>query len=123
MTNPVLRDRRILIVEDEYLIAISLREHLEEAGSIVVGPVPSVDKAIEAIESKPQIDAAVLDVNLGGVMAYPVADALLSRNIPFVFTSGYEDTDLKSRYPSVRNCLKPYLFPQMEAVLASALSA
>jgi CheY-like chemotaxis protein len=122
MANSALRDRRILVVEDEYLIALTLSDHLEEAGSIVVGPVPSVEKAMEAIQSDPKIDAAILDVNLGGVMAYQVADALLARKIPFVFTSGYEDSELRNRYPQVKSCLKPYVFPQMEGFLASALS-
>jgi CheY-like chemotaxis protein len=121
MASSPLRDRRILVVEDEYLIAMTLSEHLEEVGSIVVGPVSSVEKAIKAIESNQQIDAAVLDLNLGGAMAYPVADALLARNIPFIFTSGYEGDALRERYPQIKNCLKPYLFPEMERALASAL--
>ncbi len=102
MTSSGLRDRRILIVEDEYLIALSLGDALEAAGSVVLGPVPSVDKAIEIIESEPQIDAAVVDVNLGGALAYAVADTLLARNIPFIFTSGYEDKILRARYPQIR---------------------
>ncbi len=91
MANSALRDRRILVVEDEYLIAMNLQDGLENVGSVVLGPVPSVEKAIKKIESEPHIDAAVLDVNLGGALAYPVADLLAARKIPFVFTSGYED--------------------------------
>ena len=87
-----LRDRRILVVEDEYLTAFTLSDQLEGVGSIVVGPVASVERAIKAVESEPEIDVAILDVNLGGAKAYPVADALLARNIPFVFASGYEET-------------------------------
>ena len=121
MAESALRDRRILVVEDEYLIATTLSEQLEGVGSIVVGPVPSVERAIKAIESNPEIDAAILDINLGGAMAYPVADALLARNIPFIFTSGYEDGALRTRYPQIKNCPKPYLFLEMERVLASAL--
>ena len=122
MANSPLRDRRILIVEDEYLIAMSLQDALENAGSVVVGPVPSVDKAIKTIESEPHIDAAILDVNLGGVLAYPVADMLIARKIPFVFTSGYEDNVLRNRYAQVKNCPKPYLFRAMEEALVEAMS-
>jgi CheY-like chemotaxis protein len=122
MANSALRDRRILVVEDEYLIAMSLQDALESAGSVVVGPVPSVDKAIRTIELAPQIDAAVVDVNLGGVLAYPVADMLIARKIPFVFTSGYEDNVLRSRYAQIKNCPKPYLFPAMEEALIEAMS-
>ena len=121
MASSALRDRRILVVEDEYLIAATLSDQLESVGSIVLGPVPSVERAIEAIESNPEIDAVVLDVNLGGAMAYPIADALVDRNIPFVFTSGYEDGALVKRYPQIRRCRKPYLFSEVERAIASAL--
>ena len=123
MASSALRDRRILIVEDEYLIAATLSDALEAAGSVVLGPVPSVAKAIKQIESEPQIDAAVVDLNLGGELAYPVADTLLARNIPFVFTSGYEDSVLSKHYPQIKNCLKPYLIVKVEEALASALSS
>jgi CheY-like chemotaxis protein len=122
MASSPLRDRRILIVEDEYLIAMSLQDALENAGSVVVGPVPSVEKAIKTIELDPHIDAAVVDVNLGGVLAYPVADMLIARKIPFVFTSGYEDNVLRNRYAQVKNCPKPYLFRAMEEALVEAMS-
>jgi CheY-like chemotaxis protein len=122
MASSALRDRRILVVEDEYLIAMSLQDALENAGSVVVGPVPSVDKAIKTIESEPHIDAAVVDVNLGGVLAYAVADVLIARKIPFVFTSGYEDNVLRNRYAQVKNCPKPYLFRAMEEALVEAMS-
>jgi CheY-like chemotaxis protein len=122
MTNSPLRDRHILVVEDEYLIAMSLQDALETAGSVVVGPVPSVDRAIRTIDSESQIDAAILDVNLGGALAYSVADKLIARKIPFVFTSGYEDNALRSRYSGVKNCPKPYLFQAIEEALVEAMS-
>ncbi|MGB7976504.1 MAG: response regulator [Roseiarcus sp.] len=122
MASSALRDRRILVVEDEYLIAMNLQDALERAGSIVVGPVPSVDKAIATIDSESHIDAAVLDVNLGGALSYGVADKLIARKIPFVFTSGYEDNVLRSRYSGVKNCPKPYLFRAIEEALVEAMS-
>ena len=121
MASSALRDRRILVVEDEYLIATTLSDQLEGVGSIVLGPVPSVERAIKAIELNPEIDAVVLDLNLGGAMAYPVADALVARKIPFVFTSGYDDGALIKRYPQIRHCPKPYLFSELERAIASAL--
>jgi CheY-like chemotaxis protein len=122
MTSSPLRDRHILVVEDEYLIAMSLQDALESAGSVVLGPVTSVDKAIKAIDSGPHIDAVVLDVNLGGVLSYPVADMLVARKIPFVFTSGYEDNILRTRYSQVKTCPKPYLFRAIEEALLEAMS-
>jgi CheY-like chemotaxis protein len=122
MARPGLRDRRILVVEDEYLVAMSLADALQDAGSIVLGPVPSVAKAIKTIEAEPHIDGAVVDVNLGGMLAYPVADLLIAKKIPFVFTSGYEDNLLRDRYSHVKNCAKPYLFTAMEEALVEAMS-
>ncbi len=122
MASSALCDRRIFVVEDEYLIAMMLCDALESVGSVVVGPVPSVEKALKTIAADLNIDAAILDVNLGGAMAYPVAEALMTCNIPFVFTSGYEVATLRARYPKIRNCHKPYLFPDVEEALTSALS-
>jgi CheY-like chemotaxis protein len=123
MENSALHDRRILVVEDEYLIALNLADSLEVAGATVIGPVASVDMAVAALASEARIDAAVLDVNLGGLVSYPVADALIERKIPFVFTSGYEDSALRTRYPQVRACSKPYQFPSIEKALVEALSS
>jgi len=94
--------RNILVVEVEHLIATGLAEALQDAGSIELGPVPTVDKAIKKIESEPHIDGAVADVNLGGMLVYPVADLLVARKIPLVFTSGYEDNLLRDRYSALR---------------------
>jgi CheY-like chemotaxis protein len=121
MTSP-LRDRCILVVEDEYAVAASLADALEIVGSAAVGPVPSVEKALEAIEREPLIDAAIVDVNLGGVLAYAVADRLLARNIPFIFTSGYGSDALRNRYPEIKNCQKPYRLEDIEQALSSAIS-
>jgi CheY-like chemotaxis protein len=118
-----LRGRRVLVVEDEYLIAVALSDHLQAIGSTVIGPVPSVEQALQLIETNRKIDVAILDANLGGVRAYPIADLLQARNIPFVFASGYDDSDLNDLYPHVRNCQKPYLFKLMESFLVSALSS
>jgi len=117
-----LRGRRILIVEDEYLVAMSLCDALESLGAMLIGPAPSVDKAVKTIESAPDIDAAILDINLDGVMAYAVADLLLSQNIPFVFSSGYETDVLRARYPQIRNCQKPCAFPKLEEALARSIA-
>ncbi|MBB4197944.1 hypothetical protein CCR94_18840 [Rhodoblastus sphagnicola] len=79
---------RVLIVEDEALVAFALEETLADFGYDVVGPAPSVRAAMKLIASD-RIDAAILDVNLGGETIDPVARALAAANIPFVFTTGY----------------------------------
>lgn len=108
-----LTNRRILIVEDEYMLAHDLQLELEDAGAIVIGPEASVACALARIEKEDRIDAVVLDVNLGGQLAFPVADALSAQHIPFIFASGYEDDVVKSRYPNVVNCAKPFVSRQL----------
>lgn len=121
MTVP-LSEKQILVAEDEFLLAEDMCRVLEGAGAVVIGPVPSVKHALALIAAEPAIDAAVLDANLGGEMAFPVADALLARSVPFVFTSGYDETVMKQRYPQVPHCQKPTSFPAILQALAAALA-
>ena len=121
MTAPPLRNRRVLIVEDEYFIAMQLQRDLAAAGAVVLGPVPSVAKALALIAAELRIDAAVVDVNLGGEMSFPVADALLARSVSFVFATGYTDGNLCARYPQIPRCDKPFDFPTLERMLASIM--
>ena len=79
---------RVLLVEDEYLVASLIQEVLGTAGCIVKGPIPRLAEAVDAADRE-TCDAAVLDVNLAGERIYPVADILSRRNIPFVFVTGY----------------------------------
>ena len=85
-----LKGCRVLVVEDEFFQAKDLARALSEAGAVPVGPVPSFRDAVEALERNDVIDAAVLDINLRGQMAYEVADVLASRGIPFLFATGYD---------------------------------
>lgn len=107
MSERPLSGRRILAVEDEYFLADELDRELKAAGAVVLGPVPSVAAALEALASDRTPDAAVLDVNLGGQMAHPVADALLARNVPFVFMTGYDLATLPERFAGVPRLEKP----------------
>src|SRR3546814_18174778 len=83
MTEAALQDCRILIAEDEYLIATDLAEALAQDNAVILGPVPRVADALSLIESGTRIDLAVLDVNLFGDLAFPVADALAAPRHPF----------------------------------------
>lgn len=122
MTTAILGEKHILVAEDEFLLADDLCRDLEGTGAVVVGPVPSVKHALALIASAPAIDAAVLDANLGGEMAFLVADALLAKSVPFIFTSGYDDAVLKQRYPQVPRCQKPTHFSSVAQALAAALA-
>lgn len=103
-----LTDCRILVVEDEYLLAQDMRIELEGAGAIVIGPEPTVEKALRRVLAEPRVDAAVLDVNLGDGLVFPVADVLQQRQVPFVFASGYGDEALAKGYVGAVNCQKPF---------------
>jgi CheY-like chemotaxis protein len=103
-----LQGRRLLVVEDEYLVAAHLAYTLEELGVEVIGPAGTVEEALQLVESEgSRIDGAVLDVNLHGVRVYPVADALAARGMPFVFLTGYDVTALPEAFRGVPRCEKP----------------
>lgn len=110
MANRPLDRKRILVVEDEYLMANELCDNLKKAGAMVIGPAPSVQQALSLVEHELPMDAALLDVNLGGEKAFPVADALIARSVPFVFTSGYDDEVLAKNYALMPRCQKPTPF-------------
>ena len=98
------RALRVLVAEDEYFLATDLARYLTGLGLEVVGPAADVD---EAAELAPFADAAVLDINLAGRLAFPIADQFASRGAPFVFISGYEDIVLPDRFQHASMLPKP----------------
>jgi CheY-like chemotaxis protein len=102
-----LHDMRILVVEDEFLLAEVMVEELAREGAIVVGPVARVADAMNVI-AREELDGAVLDVNLNGQMAYDVAAELLNRNVRVVLTTGYERDSMPPRLKHLHCCIKPY---------------
>ena len=119
--SEALRGRRLLIVEDEYMIAADLAYTLEDRGVEVVGPVGSVDEALALVEAEGRLDGAVLDLNLGNDRAYPVADALLARGVPFVFATGYGREVIPAAYAEVPRCEKPIEMSALAKLLASRM--
>jgi DNA-binding response OmpR family regulator len=117
-----LLGRNILVVEDEYLLADLLRHELEAAGAIVVGPAPSVAQGLALIADH-AIDAAVLDVNLQGETVFAIADALRRQNVPFVFTTGYDQVAIGTKYQSVARCEKPFRLHILIAELSRIIRA
>ncbi|MGY4515835.1 response regulator [Lysobacter sp. HA18] len=98
---------RLLVVEDEYLIADEMRRDLEALGASVIGPVPNVAAAMSLFDSDPDIDGAILDINLAGETVFPVAAALEARRIPFVFWTAYESWTLPSEFRDRPRLAKP----------------
>ena len=103
----LLKDNdRVLVVEDELLVAMMMVEALVEMGLGIVGPFSNTADAIRAVKEAP-VAAAILDINLGEELVYPVADLLNSRGIPFAFVTGYGSGQLDRRYPHAPVLLKP----------------
>jgi CheY-like chemotaxis protein len=118
MTEEAIAGRRILIVEDEFFVADSLKMYLEALGVVVVGPAASVEAAVDLVAKSDRLDGAVLDVNLQGKKAYPVAEALSARGVPFVFVTGYGRHSIPERFASAPRCTKPFELAQLVRLLA-----
>jgi DNA-binding response OmpR family regulator len=114
-----LDGRRILVVEDDYLVAEVLVEFLAEAGADVIGPIGWIEEAVAFLEKDSRkIDGAVLDINLHGNKSYPIADALIARSVPFVFTTGYGGDVIEDKYARYPRCEKPFSHRSVIAALA-----
>jgi DNA-binding LytR/AlgR family response regulator len=97
---------RVMIVEDEWLVAEDHAATLRQAGHEIVGPCPNVEAALNCARQHP-IDAALLDMQLGGEKSFRVADLLKELNVPFMFASGYELLELPERMRGYRVLSKP----------------
>lgn len=115
-----MTESRILIVEDEWLVAEEHRTILEEAGFAIVGPVPSVARAKKLIESE-AISAAVLDIGLGGETSAALVPLLAERGIPFVFVSGYTASDVPEDLRHHKMLSKPVWAPTLVEAVRSML--
>ncbi|HYC56032.1 MAG TPA: response regulator [Candidatus Binatia bacterium] len=98
---------RVMIAEDEFLVALVLEEDLRASGYTVLGPYSTVEDASYAASTE-AMHAAVLDINMAGKMAFPVADALRDRGIPYLFLSGYTASTLPEAHRGVPCLAKPY---------------
>jgi CheY-like chemotaxis protein len=112
-----LKGMQILIVEDDYLIAMDHAEGLAEAGAEVIGPVGNLDAALATLNGSRELNFAVLDINLQGRKVYPVADALIARGIPFVFATGYDSSVIPERYQNVPRIDKPFALENLSNFL------
>src|SRR5262245_56954989 len=111
---------RVLVLEDEPLIAVMVRGWLTELGCEPVGPAHTVPCALALIERGP-LDGAILDVTIGDQDCSAAADALRRRGIPFAFATGRSVEVLASRYPGAPSLSKPYDFTALRAVVAELL--
>jgi DNA-binding LytR/AlgR family response regulator len=115
-----LRGRRVLIVEDEFLIAEDLAAYFAQLGAEVIGPAGSLAEGFPLVEAA---EAAVLDINLGGELSFPLAEALMSRHVPFVFFTAYAAIGVPSHLDRIARFLKPASYARVERTLAQRLAA
>jgi DNA-binding response OmpR family regulator len=116
-----LAGKRILLVEDEAIIAFAVEDMLMELGCEVVGPAMHLEEA-EALARQAAIDAAILDVNINDARSYPIAELLEGRGVPFLFASGYDLSGLQWNGSPTELLAKPYRKEQIRAALEGLLS-
>jgi DNA-binding response OmpR family regulator len=107
---PELAGKRVLVVEDEMLIALLVEDMLADSGCILIGPFARVSDALAAAKTE-VVDLALLDVNVAGEKVFPVAHALEKRGVPFLFLTGYGQSALPQDRPDWEAVPKPF-FPE-----------
>ena len=112
--------KRVLIVEDEVLIAMNLEDMLNDLGHEVIGRATRIELAMD-LARESDIDFAVLDINLAGKKSFPVADILSERGIPFAFATGNGPEGLMDGYRDFPALQKPYAQEDLERTIAQVL--
>jgi len=116
-----LRGLRVLVVEDEALVSMLLEDSLAEIGCETVSIVASLPEALDKAATL-AIDAVVLDVNLNGEQTFPVAELLIERRIPFIFSTGYGAAGIPESLNNVPVLQKPFQERDLEQALSTALA-
>jgi DNA-binding NtrC family response regulator len=119
--NSPLSGRRVLVVEDEMIVAWLLEDMLADLGYAVVGPASRLNQALALLDTE-AIEAAVLDVNLNGQKSFPIADALAARGVPFAFSTGYHKESLPNSYQDFPALQKPFDRSELADTLAKLLT-
>ena len=116
-----LNGRRVLVVEDESLVAMLLETILEDMGCTPVGPASNIDDGEAMARDTVDLDAALLDVNVAGRQVFPVAAALKERGVPFVFSTGYGEGGLPDEWRGVTTIQKPFTEAAVRDALMKAM--
>ena len=111
---------RVLVVEDQMLIAMQIEDVLRESGCEVIGPAGTLDSAVSLMREQ-QPDAAVLDLNLDGEKTFTLAEELQTRGIPFVVVTGYSEGAVPKRWRGQPRLTKPFRRRELEALIRGVL--
>ncbi|MCK1745057.1 response regulator [Bradyrhizobium sp. 139] len=117
-----LSGRRIFVVEDEYFLADDIGRTFRALGADVAGPVGDIEDALRILHDGSILDAAVLDVNIRSEMIFPVARELKARNVPFMFTTGYDRITISPEFQDVPLLEKPIDLSAMAQRLAALIA-
>jgi CheY-like chemotaxis protein len=117
--NQDIAGLRVLLIEDEVVIAMTAEDMLEEIGCVVAAQASTFNEALDTA-SRDDFDIALLDVNLNGVMSLPVARLLREQGKPFVFTTGYGNVGLEDEFGDVQVVSKPYTIRTLASAIHSA---
>jgi DNA-binding response OmpR family regulator len=109
---------RVMVVEDEMLIAMLIEDTLLDQGCVVLGPFITLKDSLLAVQDL-EIDLALLDVNLRGEKVYPVAEILAARGVPFLLLSGYGNDAVPADHPGWEAVSKPFVVADLVAKLAA----
>jgi CheY-like chemotaxis protein len=122
--SPLLTGLRVLVVEDEAMVAMMIEDMLSDLGCVVMDVAGTVSRGV-ALANDPELalDGAILDINLGGEKVYPVAVALAARRVPFIFSTGYSVAGVAEQFAHIPILAKPYERPALEHELISAFVA
>lgn len=120
--NGGLQGRRVLVVEDESLVAMLLETILEDMGCTPVGPASNIDEGEALARDEAALDAALLDVNVAGRQVFPVAAALKARGVPFVFSTGYGEGGLPDEWRGNPTIQKPFTEAAIRDALMKAMN-
>jgi CheY-like chemotaxis protein len=116
-----LRGRRVLVVEDEMMIAMLVEDMLSDLGCDVVGPAHGLDSALKLAVESVGLDVALLDVNLAGQPVFAVADALRAKGVPAIFSTGYGEAGLREIDAGSPVLQKPFRSGDLARALNTAL--
>jgi CheY-like chemotaxis protein len=117
-----LQNVRVLIVEDEALVAMLLEDMLQDLGCVMAGTASTVDQGVEAASGL-EIDVAILDMNLAGKPVLPVAEALAGRGKPFIFATGYGESGVPDAWRDRPTLQKPFSMVDVETALKKAVAS
>ena len=120
-TTKIFQGLRVLLVEDEVMISLLFEDMLHEFGCEIVGPAGDLERATDLARGEEGIDVAILDVNLGRQVVFPVAEILAARRVPILFSTGLDVGGLPAAWRGHETVQKPMSMDQLAASLGNVL--